>query len=406
MGKPLLFADDIQFWFETLRVFGAAEYGGSQFGEVVATSSRIKAGDHDSWYDEWNATADAVAAEAKAQLAQVRKVSARDGLLRASNFYRSSEFLLHGNSADPRMARAYRLSVDAYRTCAALFDPPIEPVEMPYEQTTLPGYFHRSDASSAPRPTVIMHSGFDGSAEEMHVMGARAAAERGYNALAFDGPGQFGPLRGEGLTFRPDWEKVVTLVVDFALSLPSVDPKRIALMGVSLGGYVAPRAAAFEKRLAALIANDDVYDYAGAQLASVPPDQRAEVERMLVAERAPELDEALNGIMKSSPTARWAFAHGMYAFGASTPRGYIAKSLAYNLRNGLAEAMSCPTLVCEAEGDVFFKGQPQELYERLTCPKRLLRFTVEEGAGDHCQVGANRLAFARIYDWLDETFAF
>jgi len=49
MGKPLLFADDIQFWFETLRVFGAAEYGGSQFGEVVAISSRIKAGEYDGW---------------------------------------------------------------------------------------------------------------------------------------------------------------------------------------------------------------------------------------------------------------------------------------------------------------------------------------------------------------------
>ena len=98
---------------------------------------------------------------------------------------------------------------------------------------------------------MIMHSGFDGSAEEMHVFGARAAVERGYNALVFDGPGQFGPLHREGLTFRPDWEKVVTPVFDFALTLPAVDAKRIALMGVSLGGVLAPRAAAFEKRIAA-----------------------------------------------------------------------------------------------------------------------------------------------------------
>ncbi len=109
--------------------------------------------------------------------------------------------------------------------------------------------------------------------------------------------------------------------------------------------------------------------------------------------------------MKASPTVRWAFAHGMYAFGASSPRAYLAKSLAYNLKDGVAEAISCPTLVCEAEGDLFFKGQPQALYDHLTCAKRLLRFTVEEGAGDHCQVGASRLAFARIFDWLDETLA-
>jgi hypothetical protein len=71
----------------------------------------------------------------------------------------------------------------------------------------------------------------------------------------------------------------------------------------------------------------------------------------------------------------------------------------------VAEAIACPTLVCEAEGDLFFKGQPQALYDRLTCPKTLLRFTEDEGAGAHCQAGASRLAFARIYDWLGETLA-
>jgi pimeloyl-ACP methyl ester carboxylesterase len=248
-----------------------------------------------------------------------------------------------------------------------------------------------------------MHSGFDGSAEEMHFGGARAAVERGWNALAFDGPGQFGPLHREGLTFRPDWEKVVTPVIDFVLKLPGVDPKRIALMGVSLGGMLAPRAAAFEKRIAALIANDGLYDYAAAQLARIPPEERERVKAGLVAAEAPALDDALEGAMKTRPTARWAFSHGMFAMGAPTPRAYLAKCLAYNLRDGVAEAIACPTLVCDAEGDLFFKGQPQELHDHLTCRKTLMRFTEEEGAGAHCQAGAGRLAFARIYDWLDET---
>ena len=91
--------------------------------------------------------------------------------------------------------------------------------------------------------------------------------------------------------------------------------------------------------------------------------------------------------------------------GAPTPRAYLAKCLAYNLRNGVAESIACPTLVCDAEGDLFFKGQPQELYDHLTCSKTLMRFTEEEGAGAHCQAGAGRLAFARIYDWLDETLS-
>jgi hypothetical protein len=127
------------------------------------------------------------------------------------------------------------------------------------------------------------------------------------------------------------------------------------------------------------------------------------VKAGLVAKEAPELDEALAGAMKTMPTARWAFSHCMFAMGAPTPRAYLAKSLAYHLRDGVAEAIACPTLVCDAEGDLFFKGQPQQLYDHLTCRKTLMRFTEEEGAGAHCQAGAGRLAFARIYDWLEET---
>lgn len=404
-AKPPLFPDNIQFWYETVRAFGAAGYGGSEFGEVLATVSRIRSGDFDSWYECWNATAERVAGEATGQLARGHRISARDGFLRAATYYRTSEFFLHGNPSDPRITSAYRRSVECYKACAQLFDPPIEPVEIPYENTTLPGYFHRVDCSGRRRPTLIVHSGFDGSAEELHVDGARAAVERGYNVLAFDGPGQFGPLHREGLTFRADWEKVVTPVVDFALKLPEVDPEKIALMGISLGGVLAPRAAAYEKRIAALIANDGVYDYGETNTRNIPPAQRAVFEKMLAAPEAPELDRMIEASMKSSPTAAWAITHGMFCMGAASPRAYLASTFAFNLRNGVAEAISCPTLICEAEDDMFFKGQPQELFDHLTCPKTLMHFSNSEGAGAHCQVGAGRLAFARMYDWLDETFA-
>jgi pimeloyl-ACP methyl ester carboxylesterase len=401
--KPPLFADDAQFWFETVRAFGAAEYGGSLFGEVLAVASRINPGDYDSWCDAWNGAADRVAKEAADQLSRNHRISARDSYLRATTYYQASEFFLHGDPKDPRIARAYRLSIDCYKQCAKLCEPLIEPVEIPYEETTLPGYFHHADNSGGPRPTLIVHTGFDGSAEEMHASGARAAVERGYNVLAFDGPGQYGPLHRAGLTFRPDWEKVVTPVVDFALKEPRVDPKRIALMGVSLGGYLAPRAAAFEPRLAALIANDGVYDFGAPFRATVPSDKWDMFERALKAESAPRLDEMLAGQMKASPTARWSYNHGMWATGSKSPREFVAKALNYNLRDGVAEAIKCPTLVCDAQGDLFFKEQPQALYDHLTCQKTIIRFTTAEGAGAHCQVGASRLAFARIFDWLDET---
>jgi alpha-beta hydrolase superfamily lysophospholipase len=403
--KPPLFPTDVQFWYETQRAFGATEYGGALFGEVLTAASRITPGDYDSWYEAYNGFADRIATEAADQLARGHRVSARDGLLRAASYYQASEFFLHGNPEDPRIARAYRLSTDCYHHCAKLHHPVIEPVEIPYEKTTLPGYFHHADSNNAPRPTLIMHTGFDGSAEEMHVSGARAAVERGYNVIAFDGPGQYGPLHREGLVFRPDWEKVITPVVDFALKQPGVDPKRIALMGISMGGVLAPRAAAYEKRLAALIANDGVYDFSAAFRSTVPPEKWDAFVQALNSESAPQVDQLLEELAKRSPTVRWSQAHGMWSTGTASPRAFMAKALDYHLRDGVAERISCPTLVCEAEDDLFFKGQPQALYDHLTCRKALVRFTSAEGAGPHCQVGASRLAFARMFDWLDETLA-
>ncbi|MFI5608969.1 alpha/beta hydrolase family protein [Amycolatopsis sp. NPDC051903] len=400
--KQLLFEDDPQFWFETLRVFGHATYGGSDFGEVVATAARIKAGDYDSWHDEWLATAERLAAEA----ANAHPVSARDAHLRASTYYRTAEFFLHEHPADPRVAYAYDRSVECFHRAIEGFEG-IEPVEIPYEGHVLRGYFYRAPGEG-PQPLVVMHSGFDGAAEEMHFFGAMAGQERGYHVLAFDGPGQPSAIHRDGLVFRPDWEHVVGPVLDHALADPGVDLAKVALLGVSLGGELAPRAAAFEPRLAAVVAVDGVFDAAAAIVPFLPWD-RAEIERRANAPQDEELDAILAAGRAASPTLRWATGHGRYVMGAATDREFLAKYLAYHLDGGVAELISCPALICEATDDLFFNGdadtppEPRRLYDRLTGPKTLLSFTTEEGADAHCHIGAQRLAFARIYDWLDDT---
>ena len=242
---PIVFPDDTSFWYETLRVLGHTAYGGADIGEVLTTAQAITAGDYDSWYDEWLATADRVAAEAEKALAGGHLVSARDGLMRASNYYRSAEFYLHENPDDPRIDHAYSRARECFVSAAALLDPPVEPVEIPYEGTVLHGYFYsaqRRDGDTGPRPTLIMHSGFDGTCEEMHSFGALAGQERGYNVVTFDGPGQPAALHSDGLVFRPDWENVVTPVLNWVLDRPGVDGDRVALLGASMGGLLAPRA--------------------------------------------------------------------------------------------------------------------------------------------------------------------
>src|ERR1700744_2730769 len=126
--KYPFFPDNVEYWFEAKRAFGAASYGSSEFGEVMASLNRITSGDYESWYNEWNATAERVSAEADAQLAAGHRVSARDASLRPANSFRPSEFFLHGNHKAPRIYSAYKKSIRAYKLSPGLFDPPILPV--------------------------------------------------------------------------------------------------------------------------------------------------------------------------------------------------------------------------------------------------------------------------------------
>jgi len=146
--KPLLFDDDAQFWYETVRLFGHAAYGGSDFGEVLAAASRVTAGDYGSWHDAYLELADRLRAEAAA----AGPITARDLLLRASTYYFTAQFFLHGVPDDPRIGHAYDRSVECFRGAATLFEPAIRPVEIPYQGTTLSGYFYRPRVRAPNQP--------------------------------------------------------------------------------------------------------------------------------------------------------------------------------------------------------------------------------------------------------------
>lgn len=401
--RPLLFPDDQQFWYETLRALGHTAYGGADIGEVVTTAQRITAGNYDSWYEQWAATAERTEAEARGQLAVGHQVSGRDGLLRAATYYRSAEFFTRDRDPDPRGRPAYEAGVRCFTDAAALMSPAVMPVTIPFEGTALNGYLYQPPGGG-PQATCIMHGGFDSTAEEWHHFGALAAQQRGYTVITFDGPGQPGPRYRDGLVFRPDWETVVSPVIDWAAARPEVDPGRIALFGLSMGGGLAPRAAAFEPRIAALVCIDGVYDLGRASTGRLG--LGADTERRLTAESDPELDAALAQLMHTSSQVRWACRQGMWSFGVATPRAFLAASLAYNLRNGIAEKITCPVFVGRGESDFeYLRGQPEELMQHLAAPATLASFTDAEGAGAHCQVGAQRLLCARMLDWLDETLA-
>jgi pimeloyl-ACP methyl ester carboxylesterase len=390
-----MFDTDEAFSFETLRAVGYAPYGGADIGEVMATAARITPGDPESWYFEWRALADRIATIADKSAADGHVASASSAYLRASNYYRTAEFFLRDDpSNDPHVAETSARAIETFRAA-----PEIQAqwtrVGIPYEGIELEGYYLNSSGDE-PGPTLLAHGGYDSTVEELFFTVGEAARRRGWNCLIFEGPGQGSALRINKLPFRYDWEAVVTPVVDFALNLRGVDPDRIALIGMSMGGYLAPRAAAFEHRIAACIAYDGVLSMAAAfnrtaaQSESGSDDPVAALDN-LITHRAE---------LPSSP--RWAISNALWVFDGATAQELLDGVKDYDLTD-VAGQITCPTLVCEAEKDHFFSGQPRLLYEALHCPKTLLTFTAAEGAEEHCHVGAMTLFHQRMFDWLDDT---
>ena len=249
----LLFKDDLHDEFGTWPL-GYIPTGGADYGEVRAVAAAVGDGDDAAFCDAWCAAADRLAAEAAEDEAAGRRASARDGWLRAACFYGAAYHPIFVAPVNPRLLAAFAKQIAAFDRGLALGEPAVTPMGIPLGDLTMPAYLLRAEGrAAATRPLLILTNGYDGTVTDLYFASAVAAARRGYHVLVFDGPGQGGPLYEQGVPLRPDWETVIAAVVDAALELPGIDPRRIALSGWSLGGHLAARAATGEHRLAALI---------------------------------------------------------------------------------------------------------------------------------------------------------
>ncbi|PYE47620.1 alpha/beta hydrolase [Paenibacillus barcinonensis] len=397
-----LYFEDQAFSFELLRAVTYAGYQGAEIGECLATASRIEEGNFESWFIEWAKTADRTYQTALDCLHKQHKVSAREAFLRAHNYYRTGEFFLDGT--DERRMNNFDKSVQAFEKGMELLDSHYEIVNIPYGDTALKGYFYGAveDRKHAltKRPVLVFIGGYDSTLQELYFCGAAAAIKRGYHCLVFEMPGQGEALRKQNLVMRHDAEVPVKAALDYLETRQEVDHARIALLGMSLGGYFAPRAAAFEDRIKACIAFNVFYDTFDSTLNLNP--QLAQVLQLPEEER----EQMLAFAEQNNSNLRWMLNNGKWVFGLNHRYELFDEMKKASLK-GIAGHIKCPILLTMGETDHFVStDQLQALLDEIKAPKTVRVFTIEEGAEEHCQEGNHALFHQVMFDWLDEIFEY
>lgn len=360
-------------------------------GEVLDTGTRITT--NESWFVEWVRTADRVRGDAEDSLTRGHRISAGKAFLRAANYYRAA--LIHDNGRDSgRIAYAATNARDGWHQAIGLLELPVEKLTVPYEGTTLPAYLARSSVPGD-RPTIIFHSGLDAWPEENWWM-AQAAMARGYHMLLLHAPGQGLARRLQGLSFRPDWEKVIMPTVDTVLEMPGVDGDKLILAGWSFGGYLVTRAVAFEPRIHTCIANPGLvsfYDSCTGML----PDEVAQLAETDPAQLAAIIRDGGD----ATETLRFYDHEIPSRFGCANTAEWLRALKAYD-NSPYLDQIECQMLIMDGEAEWFMRGESQRLYDALHCPKELMIFDHESTGAEHCQAGAALVAERRLFDWLDE----
>jgi pimeloyl-ACP methyl ester carboxylesterase len=387
--------DDEDMDFNLTWVLGQSGAGGAELGECLSVAARIK--DPESWLTEWTKAAQRLEAQAQAAERAHHPVSAREAYLRAFSYYQASIF--SARPRDGRLAENWSRGTSCFQKAAALLDPPIVQIEVPFGPFPLHGYFLPAIGGAAKAPTLIYVTGGEGWAEHAYFW-VGAGRSRGYNIVAVDLPIHVGSrLRYPELPLKDPSEAIdapLKAILDYAVRRPDVDRDRVALIGFSIGGYFALRGAVADggTLVKALIADSPISDPYRLSVAEFPP----------ALLKAPAFVTGLAGqiaIHRNTMTSITA-ERSCWQFGVSS----LSQLIEFGRETIEPEKIHCPTLCLASEGEApMFLTQTREVYSALKVPKELRIFSVEEGADAHCQV--NNLAMMQevVYDWLDETFA-
>ncbi len=377
------FSDNFQWSNAMLVCKGMVPFGCVSMNDLTRISDKLLQSEvtKENWKDIW--CNEANLNFEKAKLAEEENKTQTSGLyyLRAGNyFYTGERFVPPGEEKLKLGKKAF----NCYHTGLKKKYPVIEFIELPYENTSLPGLFYPAKDSSKPNPTVIIFNGMDNCKEMSILFAGLELSNRGYNVLAIDGPGQGESLRLRGINARYDYEVVGTLAYDWAKDRSDVNERKVAIIGYSFGGYYASRIAAFEKRFAAGIAltagHWNLHKFQREMLAKAIKDGKS--------------------IAQSNFQFQW-------VVGSKTSEDALEKSKKFSIEN-IADKIEIPFLITHGENDKIIPvNNAKKLYDAIpqSTVKKLKIFTAMDGACEHAHVDDRQVGINYAADWLTSIFS-
>jgi dienelactone hydrolase len=331
-----------------------------------------------AWLEAWAGLAERIEAYAARDEATGHRWSAARKYRRACIYWFTAERM--ASHKLPDKAALYSAMLRCFDKSAMLGQEPIEFVTIPYDGTTLPALFHRAPGAG-PHPAMIHFDGFDVTKEWMSLSGiAEQLALRGVSTLMVDHPGVGAALRLQNLSMNPDSERWARAAMDWLEARRDVDARRVGVIAMSLGGYFAPRAAAFEPRLACCVAWGARWDNAGSH----------------------------GRILRDASAARsvtgWVD-HALWYYGAATI-DEAERKIAQMTLEGVIDRLTCPLLVVHGAAD---RQVPLEQAERTVREARrskqatLRVFDHDEGGVEHVNGDLFSVAIDAMADWVADT---
>jgi len=328
-----------------------------------------------AWFESWMKVAERVERLGRDDEVAKHPLSAGRKYLRAGLYYLLAERM--PSHKDPRRLDAYKRGIDIFGRGLLLRREPVEFVEVPYGAHKLPAIFSKAPVAGR-APCVVHFDGLDVTKEIIYAAVADEFRRRGVSLLIVDHPGVGAALRLLGLPSGPDTEKPAAASVDYLETRSDVDPKRIGIMALSLGGYYAPRAAAFEKRFKCAVAWGAIFDY--GKCAS----------------------DRIGG--RGEPSVPGYAEHVNWVFGCDTIEDTL-KVVKQMTLEGVADKITCPLLIVHGENDrqVPLWHAERTFEAAVNSPGRELKICrLADGGAEHCGADNGPLVVDYMTDWVAE----